>query len=590
MDSSMSSSGQALLLIRNPVRSPLILASGNLRNISPKKVEVGSQRKLATSIPAPPSSTNSTVPQPIKIDGTVETRRMLLMANVFRSVDELIHKYLDLPLRPSIDPEHVLSGNFAPVHELAPTECEVIRGSIPTWLDGAYIRNGPNPQFHPAGPYHLFEGDGMLHLIRISGGKAKLCSRYVQTHKYLAERAAGSPVIPNFYSSFNGIPAAAMRVILASARALACHYNPANGIGMANTGVARIGHGLYALGESDLPYAIRVTGDGDVETVGRFDFNGALSQSMTAHPKLDADTGEVFAFQYNALHPFLTYFRIDPDGTKTHEVPISSLTRPSFFHDFAVTKKYAIFCDSQLGINSFKKIIQGGPLVGADLSKVPRLGVLPRYAADDSEMRWFDVPGFNMVHSVNAWDEEEANEIVLVAPNAQSIGHALERLDLVNPSIEKVRINLKTGNISRNTISPSNLEFSAINPSYLGKKNTYAYAAIGDPLPKIKGMVKLDVTGDEEAVVGRRMYGEGCFGGEPCFVARDPCDPDAKEDDGCLVTYLHDESTGESRFLVMDAKSANLEVLAELKLPQRVPYGFHGLFIRGSDLGQPQKN
>ncbi|CAM8903955.1 unnamed protein product [Rhodiola kirilowii] len=577
------------LAMRNPVRFSIIYASKN-RNVPLEQFQVAKRRKEGAKNISDPTSSEKTTrsrkqPQPIIKTKRSAARQMSSMAIVFKSIEELIHTFLDLPLRPSIDPKYVLTGNFAPVHELPPTECEIEYGSIPAFLDGAYIRNGPNPQFHPTGPYHLFEGDGMLHSIRIFKGKATLCSRYVLTHKYLAERKVGSTVIPNFYSSFNGISATIMRMILGSVRALAGHYNPANGIGLANTGVAQIGNRLYALGESDLPYAIHITCNGDIETVGRVDFNGKLSMSMTAHPKLDADTGEVFAFQYNAFHPFLTYLRFNPNGKKLHDVPISSVARPAFFHDFAITKDYAVFCDTQLGINSLKNIVQGGPPVGADSRKVPRLGVLPKYAKDDSGMKWFDAPGFNMIHSVNAWDDKEANEIILVAPNLQSVKHALERLDLANPSIEKVSINLTTGNISRKTISPANVEFSVINPSYMGKKNRYIYAAVGDPLPKIKGIVKLDIFGNEN-VVGRRMYGDGCFGGEPFFVARDPCNPDAEEDDGCLVTYLHNEITQESRFLVMDAKSPDLRILAEVKLPQRVPYGFHGLFVKETDLNE----
>lgn len=118
----------------------------------------------------------------------------------------------------------------------------------------------------------------------------------------------------------------------------------------------------------------------------------------------------------------------------------------------------------------------------------------------------------------------------------------------------------------------------------------YVYAAVGDPMPKITGVVKLDVTVSEadrrDCIVASRMYGPGCFGGEPFFVAREPDNPEADEDDGYLVSYVHDENIGESRFLVMDAKSPNLNIVAAVKLPRRVPYGFHGLFVRQSDLNK----
>lgn len=505
---------------------------------------------------------------------------------IFNAFDDIINKFIDPPLRPSVDPRHVLSNNFAPVlDELHPTECEVIQGSLPPCLDGAYIRNGPNPQFLPRGPYHLFDGDGMLHAIRISQGKATLCSRYVKTYKYCIERDAGFPLLPNVFSGFSGLTASATRGALSAARVLTGQYNPVNGIGLANTSLAFFANRLYALGESDLPYSVRLTSNGDIQTLGRQDFDGKLFMSMTAHPKVDPDTGEAFAFRYGPIPPFLTYFRFDANGNKRPDVPIFSMVRPSFLHDFAITNKYAIFADIQIGMNPMEMIAGGGSPVGSDASKVSRLGIIPRYAKDESEMRWFDVPGFNIVHAINAWDEDDA--VVMVAPNILSVEHTLERMELVHALIEKVRIDLKTGIVSRHPISASNLDFAVINQSYVGKKNRYVYAAVGDPMPKISGVVKLDLSKEDkrvECTAARRMYGPRCFGGEPFFVAREPENPDAEEDDGFVLSYVHDEKAGESRFLVMDAKSPKLDIVATMKLPRRVPYGFHGIFVRERDL------
>ncbi|KAL0302521.1 UNVERIFIED_CONTAM: putative carotenoid cleavage dioxygenase 4, chloroplastic [Sesamum angustifolium] len=529
----------------------------------------------------PPSSTPYTTPPQL-------TRKPAdppsLPATIFNAFDYLINTFIDPPLKPSLDPRYVLSDNFAPVDELPPTECQVVEGSLPPSLDGAYIRNGPNPQFLPRGPYHLFDGDGMLHAIRISRGKATLCSRYVKTYKYKVESEKGFPVIPNVFSGFNGLSASAARGAVTAARVLAGQFNPINGIGLANTSLALIGGRLYALGESDLPYSVKVDPNGEIHTLGRHDFDGQLMMSMTAHPKTDAQTGETFAFRYGPVPPFLTLFRINANGEKQPDVPIFSMTSPSFLHDFAITKKYAIFNEIQIGMNPLE-LMAGGSPVAANPGKVPRIGVIPRYAKDESEMRWFEVPGFNIIHAINAWDEDEGNSIVMVAPNILSVEHTLERMDLVHASMEKVKIDLRTGTVSRHPLSTRNLDFGVINPAFVGKKHNS-----GDPMPKISGVVKLDVSMSEgdrrDCIVGSRLFGAGCFGGEPFFVAREPNNPNAEEDDGYVVTYVHNENTGESRFLVMDAKSPSLENIAAVRLPRRVPYGFHGLFVRDTDLNR----
>ncbi|KAK4747971.1 hypothetical protein SAY87_014557 [Trapa incisa] len=597
MDAFSSSflSSQSLLFLTP--KAPIKQIS--LPSISSVRIDEKSPKISTQSRPSAPLSPPSSPPQKLASPAVSVVSKPLpstkprsrieppLPVTLFNALDSIINNFVDPPGKASLDPRYVLSGNFAPVDELPPTECEVEFGSIPSCLDGAYVRNGPNPQFLPRGPYHLFDGDGMLHATRISGGRATLCSRYVKTYKYLIEREAGSPVLPSVFSGFNGLTASAARGALSAVRFLAGQFNPANGIGLANTSLAFFAGRLYALWESDLPYIIRLTRDGDIETLGREDFSGRLTMGMTAHPKVDPETGEAFGFRYGPIPPFLTYFRFGPNGEKHADVPIFSLTRPGFMHDFAITKKYAIFGDIQIGMNPIG-MIEGGSPVGTDSGKVPRIGIIRRYAKDDSEMRWFEVPGFNLMHTINAWDEDD-DTVVLIGPNMMSVEHTLERMDLVHAQVEMVRIDLRTGVVSRQPLSAWNLDFAVINPAYLGRRNRFVYAGVGDPMPKISGVVKLDLTisGDRrECTAAARLFGSGCFGGEPFFVARDPNDPEAEEDDGYVVTYVHDENAGESRFLVMDAKSPELEVVASVKLPRRVPYGFHGIFVRESDLNK----
>ncbi|KAI3976964.1 hypothetical protein MKX01_008822 [Papaver californicum] len=307
---------------------------------------------------------------------------------------------------------------------------------------------------------------------------------------------------------------------------------------------------------------------------------------MTAHPKVDPKTEEAFAFRYGPVPPFLTFSRFDSFGVKQADVPIFSMTRPAFLHDFAITQKYAIFTEIQIGMSPMEMIFGSGSPAGADTSAVSKICVIPRHAKDESEMKLIDVPGFNIIHAINAWDEGE-DEIVLIAPNILSVVHTLERMELVHTLMEKVKINLKTGMVSRQPLSARNLDFGVINQNFTGMKNRFVYAGIGDPMPKISGVVKLDVGDDQEhkdCTVGCRIFGPGCYGGEPFYVAREPNNPDADEDDGYVVTYVHDKNKGEATFLVMDAKSPTLDIVASVKLPARVPYGFHGIFVKESEL------
>nr|AXQ00539.1 ccd4 [Lycoris longituba] len=561
----------------------------------PPQIALPTKTKKSLTIAEPKQRLPSQAPN-IKINHTIQIsaparpRPQPSPAVAFcNALDDIINTFVDPPvLRPSVDPRHVLSSNFSPVSELPPTFCPLIRGAIPESLvGGAYIRNGPNPQHLPRGPHHLFDGDGMLHSVLLSPSGPILSSRFVRTYKYSLEHAAGSPVFPNVFSGFHGVGGIA-RGAVSAVRVLTGQMNPAEGVGLANTSLMYFANRLYALGESDLPYSIKVDqATGDIATIGRCDFDGKLVMGMTAHPKIDPVTGEMFAFRYGPVPPYVTYFRFDREGNKGPDVPIFSVTQPSFLHDFGVTENYAIFNDIQIVMQPMEMVFGGGSPVGSDRRKVPRVGLLPRYAVSESEMRWFDVPGFNIMHTLNAWEEEGGDVIVLIAPNVLSIEHALEHTDLVHSCVEMLKINLKTNIVSRTPLSSYNLDFGVINPKYLAKKNRFAYLGIGDPMPKIGGIAKLDFdkAGSGDCVVGRRIFGERCFGGEPFFV---PNDDASAEDDGYVVSYVHDEKRDESRFVVMDAKSPELEIVAEVLLPRRVPYGFHGLFVSRKELESQQ--
>lgn len=225
-----------------------------------------------------------------------------------------------------------------------------------------------------------------------------------------------------------------------------------------------MGDHLFAICEGDLPYAVCLTSNGDTETLGHHDFDEKLGMNMTAHPKKDPATDETFAFRNGPIPPFVTHFYFDASGEKQIDVHIAMAGRhPLFMHDFAITKKHTVSVDTQLNMCYTEMILRGDSLLHSDPTKASRIGVIPRCAKDSLQMRWFDVPGFNNIHAINEWDEEDGNVIIL-APNILSIEHAFGKTELVPCLIEKVRIDLRTGIVSRHPISARNLDMGVINP------------------------------------------------------------------------------------------------------------------------------
>lgn len=100
-----------------------------------------------------------------------------LVNTVAATVSENDHPYMNGYWTPNYD-------------EYDANDMEVI-GEIPTDIDGIYVRNTENPVHDAIGKYHPFDGDGMLHMMRISNGKAEYKNRFVRTRAFEAEAEAG---------------------------------------------------------------------------------------------------------------------------------------------------------------------------------------------------------------------------------------------------------------------------------------------------------------------------------------------------------------------------------------------------------------
>ncbi len=439
-------------------------------------------------------------------------------------------------------PSH-LRGNGAPVtEELTLTELDVT-GAIPPELDGRYLRNGANPVTGFSD--HPFLGDGMIHGVRLRDGKAEWYrNRYVQT-PFIADPER--QVIN---------PDASLRDMTSS---------------KANTHI--VGHAgkILALEEGHFPYVL----DGDLNTVGPTDYDGKLTGPFTAHPKICPMTGEMLAFGYYFVEPYMTYLRVSADGqlVQSEEITVGG---PTMVHDFNITENNVVFMDLPACFD-LELAIKGEMPIAWNEDYPARLGVMPR-TGTDADVVWYDIDPCYVFHPLNSY--EDGDTIVLDVARFDHIWRD-GPMDFPNPVLWRWVIDQSTGTVHEEQVDDRPGEFPRVADAVIGQQHRYGYLMAfpetrsDDPMDNNGAILKYDrQTGERTSI----ELGAGQTPGEAVFV---PAADGEAEDDGYLMTYVHDASTNLSSMAIFDAKEMGAEPIASVHLP-RVPFGFHGSWVPSS--------
>jgi carotenoid cleavage dioxygenase len=443
-----------------------------------------------------------------------------------------------------------LEGDFAPVGDERNDGDLEVSGAIPPELTGLLLRNGPNP-ISPPDPanYHWFIGDGMLHGLELSGGKARYANRWVRTER--AAQSLGEPA-PGAVAVANAIHS------------------------VANTSVVAHAGRIYALVETALPTLVRP----DLSTIGAFDFDRRLKGTFTAHPKIDPASGEMHFFGYEIFNePYVNYHVVDANGVLVRTQAID-IPRPVMMHSFGVTATRIVWLDLpvvfDLGLASRLPFpCTWRPENGA------RLGIMNR-GQEDAKVTWIEIEPCYVFHELNAYDDADGNVVIdvvrypdMFATDIYGPGSSSARLErwTVDPGAATVRTEL---------LDDVPQEFPRINDLFQGKRHRFGYSTeidIGETWFRTGSLRKHDLAAGRSE---RHDVGAGRAAGEPIFV---PAPDEAGEDAGWILSMVYDAGRDASDLVVIDAADFAAAPVAVIHLPRRVPFGFHGSWIPGASLG-----
>lgn len=447
----------------------------------------------------------------------------------------------------TLDASPYLAGNNAPVAEELTAFDLPFTGTIPEELEGRLLRNGPNPIEMPdLAKHHWFLGDGMVHGIRLRGGKAEWYrNRWVgsqRTAELLNKRAEG-PV------------------------------------------EATIGPNTNVIGHAGRTYAIVEAGTKPVElsfeleTIRSNGFEDSLLNGYTAHPKYDPLTGEMHAVAYAPLDlgDKVEYIVVGPDGTMTRTVPITLPTVP-MIHDMALTQAYAVIMDLPVALD-IEMAIGGSsfPFRWYDEYDA-RLGLLPRAATDESEIVWCEIDPCFAFHPLNSYDLPDGRLVIDICRydkmfDADRYGPFRDSL----AQLERWTVDPMARRVAREVLDERWQEFPRVAGSVLNQQHRYGYTTAienEDDSFRFGNTYKFDL----EAGTSQEFdHGPGRGAGEPVFVSRSGAEA---EDDGWILTVVHDQTRDGSDLVILDAGDLTEPEVARIQLPGRVPNGFHGNWVR----------
>ncbi|OAY54225.1 carotenoid 9,10(9',10')-cleavage dioxygenase 1 [Manihot esculenta] len=530
-------------------------------------------------------------------------------------------EFVDQPWLPS-------QSNFAPVEEIGEAvEVTWIEGKIPTdFPEGVYVRNGSNNLFGGLqSAVSVFgrsnqvwvEGEGMLHALyfeKDSDGKWSIFykNKFVETESYKKERQRDKPTfLPTVEGDSLAVSAA---ILLNMMRYGLPTKNYQNINAFVHSGKLYTTTDNYPALEIDMH---------TLESLDNWDFNGAWKGPFTSHPKVAPGSGELVTMGVDGQKPYCVIGVVSVDGRKLlHKVDIG-FNRGVLSHEIGVTQNYNVIIDHPLVLD-LTRIIKGDQLLKYDSKGKSRIGVMPRYG-DKNSIKWFEVEPNCTFHLVNCF--EDGDEVVVVrgcrastsiipgpdwgedkfewfsrgfnfskfteydADDSEENGYLFHQ-------VHEWRLNMATGTVDEKSLTGTefSMDFPFINGAFTGLKHKYGYTQVIDSLAsstsgvtKFGRLAKLCFEEGQRSTVpeGEKTCGgqikveyhkleENVFCTGAAFVPKSGGD---EEDDGFIVTHVHNEMSNVSQVLIIDAKKFESQPIATINLPNRVPYGFHGIFI-----------
>ncbi|XP_060919915.1 beta,beta-carotene 15,15'-dioxygenase [Labrus mixtus] len=504
-----------------------------------------------------------------------------------------------------------------------PLKAEV-KGTIPSWLQGTLLRNGPGIFSLGDTSYdHFFDGMAIMHSFAFKDGEMTHRSRFLRSDTYKANMAANRIVVSEMGTM--AYPDPSKNFVFKAITFLNHTVPDFTDNGASN--FMKYGNDIYATSETNY---IRKIDPVTLETQEKVDYLKYLPVNLaSSHPHYDKE-GNAYNMGTSVAEKGKTkyiLFKVPAvSGTETNKkvpalknvevicnVPCRSLLQPSYYHSFGMTENYFIFIEQPLKLDILKMATayMRGVNWASCLKFCPEentlIHLIDRKTGKEVETKYY-TGSIVVYHHVNAFEEDGHVVFDVIAYKDNSLydmfylSKLKENLQFQDDSYSKpkyrrfvlpirsdkgiavgedlVKLKYTTASavkekegklMCQSEVLCEGFELPRLNYDFNGKKHRFVYGNSVEESALSKEIGKLDTETKEKL----KWSEDNCWPSEPVFIPR----PNGEsEDDGVVLTSVINSNPGQSSFiLLLDGKT--FKEVARAYVSTWLHKDLHGLFI-----------
>ncbi|XP_011149993.1 carotenoid isomerooxygenase isoform X2 [Harpegnathos saltator] len=315
-------------------------------------------------------------------------------------------------------------------HEVIEPLAGKLTGTIPKWLKGTLLRNGPGKL--KVGEYtfqHLFDSSALVHRFEISDGKVTYQRRFIQTEVYKKNMAARRIVMTEFGTRATPDPCRSIFHRVATIFNSDEKFSDNTMIS-----VYPFGDEYYTFTEAPVMHRIDPK---TLETMGKVNVSQYVNiVNHTSHPHVMTD-GTVYNVglsltplgpRYNVVGFYPSRVTVDEFGeekelsmfdqaTIVASVPCRWTLNPSYMHTFGITENYFIIVEQPLAISMVSMMVvhvKQEPMVNSfkwHENENTLIHVISRETG--KTVKTFVAETFFFLHIINQFETRDRDYVVL---------------------------------------------------------------------------------------------------------------------------------------------------------------------------------